>query len=137
MKSLATLSLALILTSCSSRPVLYPNEKMKQMGKESANKEVDACLSEADEFLESSKGKAILKSAGRGSIIGGAVGGVFSLITGDWQSLATGAAVGAAGGAAGEAVTPDRLKQAYTNRCLQQKGLQVLGWDQILENSFI
>jgi len=120
----------LFLSSCASKPVLYPNEKYKSMGKESSNKVVEKCIEMADAFLESPKGKQILKGAGKGSVIGTVLGGITGLLTGDLlQSLATGAVAGAATGATSEAISPNRLKQAYVNRCLAKNGYEVIGWD--------
>lgn len=119
-----------ILTACASRPVLYPNEKYKSVGKDGAVIDIDKCMDDGDKFIQSSKGKQILKSAGEGAFVGGLMGAVFGLITGDFvKTAATGAAVGGVGGAAGGAITPNKLKRRYTNMCLQKKGYQILGWD--------
>jgi outer membrane lipoprotein SlyB len=119
-----------IITSCSSNPKLYPNEKYKSVGKEVAQTDIDQCMEEAENFLESGKGKQIAKSAGKGAAITGAMGAALGLITGDiLGSAATGAAMGAAGGAASGALSPDEIKQRYVNECLSQKGYRVLGWD--------
>lgn len=131
MKTLSHYVLILMFAlGCASKPVLYPNEKYKSVGKEQAQKDINQCLNDADEFLESSKGKQILKSAGKGSIVGAVMGGITGVLTGDIvEGLATGAALGGAGAATGEAITPDRLKQSYTNTCLGKRGYRVLGWD--------
>lgn len=122
--------LLLFLLSCASKPILYPNQKFKTVGKKNAKQDINACMADADEFLESSKGKQILKGAGRGSIFGAVLGGVTGLITGDVQGSALrGAAFGGAAGATGEAISPDRLKRSYTNQCLAKEGYQVIGWD--------
>lgn len=119
-----------LLLSCASRPVLYPNNKYKVLGKEGANEEIDLCMKEGDEFLESPRAKKVLASSGQGAAVGGAAGVVSGIISGDWlKGLLSGAAIGGAAGAAAGSVTPDRLKQAYVNRCLQNKGLDVIGWD--------
>lgn len=116
--------------SCSSNPKLYPNEKYKSVGKEVAQTDIDQCKEEAENFLESGKGKQIAKSAGKGAAITGAMGAALGLITGDiLQSAATGAAMGAAGGAASGALSPDEIRMRYVNECLSQKGYRVLGWD--------
>lgn len=121
--------LVFFLTACSSKPVLYPNERYKKVGEDRAQKDVDHCIVLADKFLKSSKGQQILKGAGQGSVLGSVVGGITGLLTGDFlESLITGAAAGAATGATGEAISPDRLKQAYVNRCLAKKGYEVIGW---------
>lgn len=130
MKTLTIIVMALLITSCASRPVLYPNKKLKSVGKETSQKDIDVCLAEADEYLESAEAKRILKSAGKGSIFGGAVGAVTGLLTGDVLRGATsGAIIGGAAGAAGEAISPDQLERAYVNHCLKKKGYRVMGWN--------
>lgn len=120
----------LLLTSCASRPVLYPNERYKNLGKKSANKYIDTCVDEADEYLESGKAKNVAKSTGAGAFIGGAMGAVKGLFTGNVVSGSLeGAAIGGAGGAAVGALTPDEIKRRYVNQCLANNGLKVIGWD--------
>lgn len=127
-----TINLFILLTlvSCASKPVLYPNSKYKSVGAETAKKDIQSCTDDADNFLESSKGKQILKGAGQGSAFGAIMGGITGLITGDFESsLVQGAAIGGVAGATGEAISPDRLKKSYINTCLGKKGYRVLGWD--------
>ena len=120
----------LVLFSCSSSPVLYPNQKYESVGEEVAQDDVKTCIDKADKFLKSSKGKKMLKSGGAGAIVGGVIGGVAGLFTGDIAgSAAQGAAMGGAGGAVAGALNPDELKQKYVNHCLNKQGYQVLGWD--------
>lgn len=130
----------LMLSACSSaRPILYPNAHMQSVGKEVAEQDIQACKqlaesSGADERSGSTAGRvatgtavgagvgaasgavggAISGAAGRGSMIGAASGAVWGLLTG---------LVHAAG--------PSQPSQAYTNfvnRCLQEKGYEVTGW---------
>lgn len=120
----------LAIYSCSSKPVLYPNKTYKDMGKTRASEEIDQCMSDADEFLESPKGKKILGSAGKGAVLGGAIGAVSGLLSGSLASgLGRGAAIGATAGGVGESISPDQLKRSYVNRCLAEKGYQVMGWE--------
>lgn len=120
----------LILLSCASRPQLYPNQKLKTVGKEAAKKDVDRCIADADQYLESSKGKQVAKGAGAGAVIGGAMGAVSGMFSGNMgRGLLRGGAIGAAGGGAAGAVSPDQLKRRYVNQCLAEKGYRVLGWD--------
>lgn len=124
-----TYSFLLLLLSCASKPVLYPNQTYRNRGEEVAKADTEKCLAEAETFLKSSKGKAIVKDAGRGSLVGGAIGIVSGLFSGDMiGSIGRGAAVGATAGGAASAVSPDQLKQAYVNRCLSKKGYEVMGW---------
>ncbi|PIP93793.1 MAG: cell envelope biogenesis protein OmpA [Bdellovibrio sp. CG12_big_fil_rev_8_21_14_0_65_39_13] len=122
--------LPLFLFSCASHPVLYPNDKYQNVGEESAKTDVQICEKKADKFLKSSKGKQILKSAGSGAAMGGVIGAVTGLFTGDFiKSVVRGGAIGTAAGATAGAITPDRLKQNFTTKCLQDQGYQVIGWD--------
>lgn len=127
MKSLVLL---LLLVSCASKPKLYPNQKLKSVGKEASQKDIDQCIADAENYLESSKGKQVAKGAGAGAVIGAAMGGVAGLFTGNLGSgLVRGGAIGAAGGGAAGALSPDQIKQRYVNQCLADKGYQVIGWD--------
>lgn len=128
--SMRILFLLLLLVSCASRPKLYPNHKLKEVGKEASEKDIDRCMADADSYLESSKGKQVAKGAGAGAVIGGAMGAVTGMFTGNMgRGLVRGSAIGAAGGGAAGAVSPDQLKRRYVNQCLAEKGYQVLGWD--------
>lgn len=129
MKPIVLLGLFL-LTACASKPKLYPNTHLKTVGKEKAQKDIDKCISEADEYLESAEGKRIAKSAGKGAVFGAAVGAAFGLFTGDiGEGLKQGAVVGGVSGGAGEALSPDQIKRRYVNTCLAKQGYEVLGWD--------
>lgn len=130
MKRITLLIIILILSSCASRPKLYPNQKLKSVGKEAAKKDIDKCLSDAENYLESSRGKKIARGAGAGAAIGAAMGAVSGLFTGNLgKGLVRGGAIGAAGGGAAGAISPDQIKHRYVNQCLAEKGYQVLGWD--------
>ncbi len=119
-----------IFVSCASKPQLYPNNKLKSVGKDSAEKDVDQCMAGADDYLKSSKGKNIAKGAGAGAAIGAAMGAVAGMFTGNigGSALRSGA-VGAAGGGVVGGLSPDQVKRNFTNQCLGDKGYQVIGWD--------
>jgi len=125
-----TIIFILLLVSCASKPKLYPNSHLKQVGKEAANKDIKQCMDESDSYLESSKGKKIAKGAGAGAVIGGAMGAVSGIFSGNIaRGALMGSAIGGAGGAAAGALSPDEIKRRYVNTCLNEKGYQVLGWD--------
>lgn len=129
MKNILLLTL-ITLVSCASRPQLYPNGKLKTVGKEEASKDIDRCVADAETYLESNEAKRITKGAGKGAVVGAAMGAVFGAITGNFGSGALrGGAIGAAGGGAATAMSPDELRQRYVNHCLAEKGYQVIGWD--------
>jgi outer membrane lipoprotein SlyB len=130
MKLFLFLTLLSFFVGCSSKPKLYPNDKFKTAGKTQADKDINKCIAEADDYLESSKGKQVAKGAGTGAAIGAAIGAVGGLFTGNFGSgLIRGGAAGAAGGAAYGGMSPDQIKHQYVNQCLSEKGYQVLGWD--------
>jgi outer membrane lipoprotein SlyB len=123
-------ALICILASCASKPILYPNRKLKKVGKEAQQSDITTCMEASETYLESKSTKRILKRAGEGTIFGAAVGAISGLLTGDITGgITSGATVGAVGGGVGTAISPDRLKQAYVNKYLQDKGHKVIGWD--------
>ncbi len=125
-----TLMLLFLVAACASRPQLYPNSKLKEVGKAQGKKDIDQCVADADEYLESSKGKQVAKGAGAGAAVGAAIGAVGGLFTGNLGSgIVRGGAMGAAGGGAAGALSPDQVKKNYVNQCLADKGYQVIGWD--------
>lgn len=118
------------LSSCASRPKLYPNETLKAKGKEASETDIDMCMKDAETYLDSSEGKKIVKSAGFGAAVGGAMGAVAGAFYGDISGgAARGAAIGGTGGAVSGSLTPDQLKHRYVNQCLADKGYNVIGWD--------
>jgi len=119
------------ILACASRPKLYPNAKYKAAGKEVAKEDINFCMTEAEEYLESSTGKQALKGAKSGAAVGAVFGAATSLIFGGNPlrgAARSGAVGGAVGGTAG-ALSPDQIKHRYVNQCLAEKGYQVLGWD--------
>jgi hypothetical protein len=131
---------SLLLAACSTaQPILYPNAHMQSVGKEIAAQDIEACRQLAESAgAEEGTGKAgrvatgtvvgggigaaagaaggaISGAAGRGSMIGAASGAVWGLLTGLYHAVAG----------------PSQPNQAYTNvvnRCLQEKGYEVTGW---------
>lgn len=132
------LILLLSLSGCASyRPILDDNEKYQQVGESQAEKDIDACMTRADAYLEKHKSERMKKEAGRSAVSGAIVGGLIGVVSGGGlRSGAIGAgvggAVGAGAGAAGVAaednLTPDHIKQNYVTRCLQKMNYDVIGW---------
>src|SRR2546422_3291756 len=62
----------LALGGCASSqsPVLYPNAKLKQAGREQADREITECRKLADAYVQSTAGKDVAK----GAAVGGAAG---------------------------------------------------------------
>jgi hypothetical protein len=137
MKYLISLFALLALVSCSYRPILDPNQRYRDVGKEQADVDINVCLADADEYLKQYKMAKIAKETGRKAAIGAGIGAVTNAISkGNLQSTLAGGLIGAGVGAivgaafsAGEdKITPDQIKQRYVNNCLASKGYNVLGW---------
>ena len=129
----------LLLVACSTaHPVLYPNAHMQSVGKEIAAQDIEACrqLAEAAGAEEGSGkagrvatgtavgagvgaasgavGGAISGAAGRGSMIGAASGAVWGLLMGLFRASGSS--------------QPNQAYTNFVNRCLQEKGYEVTGW---------
>ena len=130
---------ALLLTACSTaQPILYPNAHMQSVGKEVAEQDIEACRQLAESAgAEEGSGKAgrVATSTAVGGGVGAAAGAVGGAISG---SVGSGSMIGAATGAVWgflmDCFMPSgssQPNQAYTNfvnRCLQEKGYEVTGW---------
>lgn len=132
-----------VLSACSgAHPVLYPNAYMQSVGKDVAAQDIEACkqLAESSGVEEGSGGgKAGRVATGTavGAGAGAASGALGAVISG--ASAGLGSMIGAASGAVWGLLTglfhavagSSQPNQAYTNfvnRCLQEKGYEVTGW---------
>ena len=131
---------SLLLAACSTaHPVLYPNAHMQSVGKDIAEQDIEACRQLAETAgAEEGSGKAGRVATGTavGAGVGAASGAVGGAISG---AVGRGSMIGAASGAVWGLLTglfhafvgPSQPNQAYTNfvnRCLQEKGYEVTGW---------
>ncbi|MCS6302859.1 MAG: hypothetical protein H8K07_04235 [Nitrospira sp.] len=140
-RRISAVFILLMLSACSgARPVLYPNAHMQSVGKEAAEQDIEACKQSAEsagaEQSSGGKGSRIATGTAVGAGAGAASGAIGSVISG--ASAGLGSMIGAASGAVWGlltslfyAATPSQPSQAYTNfvnRCLQEKGYEVTGW---------
>ncbi len=125
----------LALGGCASSqsPVLYPNAKLKQVGREQASHDIEECRKLADDYVQSTAAKDVAKGAAVGGAAGAAIGAVGGAVSG--RGAGTGAAVGAATGATAGAVhgaakqtEPSPVYKRYVDRCLGERGYEVIGW---------
>jgi hypothetical protein len=128
------------LSACSSaHPILYPNAHMQSMGKEVATQDIEDCKKLAESAgAEEGNGKA--GRVATGTVVGGGIGAAAGAVGGAISgSVGSGSMIGAATGAVWGLLTglyhafagPSQPNQAYTNfvnRCLQEKGYEVTGW---------
>jgi hypothetical protein len=130
---------SLLLTACSTaHPVLYPNAHMQSVGKEIAAQDIEACRQLAETAgAEEGSGKAGRVATGTavGAGVGAASGAVGGAIFG---AVGRGSMIGAASGAvwgflmglfrASGSSQPNQAYSNFVNRCLQEKGYEVSGW---------
>ena len=130
---------SLLLAACSTaHPVLYPNAHMQSVGKEIAAQDIEACRQLAEAAgAEEGSGKAGRVATGTavGAGVGAASGAVGGAISG---AAGRGSMIGAASGAvwgflmglfrASGSSQPNQAYTNFVNRCLQEKGYEVTGW---------
>jgi len=114
------------------RPVLYPNDHLYAVGRETADEEIADCmrLAKAD-VGRGGEGVPIGEAAIEGAT-GAATGAAGGAVVG---RAGTGAAIGAAAGSTRGLMRglfrkrePDATYQSYVNRCLRERGYDPIGW---------
>jgi len=128
----------MLLSACSSpQPVLYSNTHLQSVGEEAADQDIEACRELAEAAgAEEGSGKAgqVAKSTAIGGGAGAASGAIGGLISG---GAGLGSLIGAASGAVWGLLMglfstgssqPSQTYTNYVNRCLQDKGYEVTGW---------
>ena len=127
-------SFTMMLGACGAkRPVLYPNNYLKEIGQAKANQEIDNCISMANDYQAGGdRSKEIVKDTGKAGIIGAATGAVIGVFTGD---IGRATAIGGAGAATAtmgsglmRSDEPDPVFKQFVDQCLREKGFQPLGW---------
>ena len=125
--------------SASARPVLYPNATLNRVGDAQGRMEVNACLSRAQAagLSPSQNSNEVGRRAGEGAAVAGVASAIGALISGRGgegllRAGATGAAVGGSAGAVSGALHNDRpngVYRSFVQRCLSEKGFDVIGWN--------
>lgn len=125
--------------SPSARPVLYPNATLSRVGDAQGRAEADACMARAVAagLTPDEKNNAVARGAGMGAATGAVVSALGALITGRGgegavRAGAAGAAVGGSAGAVQGAFHNDRpnsIYRKYVQRCLVERGFEVIGWN--------
>jgi hypothetical protein len=138
MKSIYSMCILLIffvlVVGCAAkRPVLYPNEHTKQAGEIKAQEDIDTCIRLAEESgIKTEKGKEIGKNTAGAAVIGAASGAAWGAFFGDvGKHAGAGAAAAAAGALVHGALRsndPDVMSRTFVERCLSEKGYEVIGW---------
>lgn len=128
------------LVACATTgPVIYPNAHFLSVGKEAADRDIEACKAMAEAAGAAEGGGSrmgdIATSTAMGAGVGAASGAAGGAVYG---SIGQGSLVGAASGAIAGLLRglmyssqPQKTNQAYANfvsRCLEEKGYEVTGW---------
>lgn len=137
-------SLVLWLSGCSTtRPILYPNAKLQAAGQEIAQQDIEACKRMAESAgaeagSSTGRGGQMVTRTAAGAGAGAATGAVAGAISGGSvvRSSMIGAATGATWGLVSQIFYPSRGGSSqpnptymnFVNRCLQEKGYEVTGW---------
>jgi outer membrane lipoprotein SlyB len=136
-KMFLSLFIILVMGGCASpRPILYPNAHYSVVGAETAERDIESCMSLAESAGADSPGSDAGEAAAQtaGSVgIGAAAGAVGGAVVG---AAGSGSAIGAATGATAGLLhwifsEPERSPafENYVNRCLQERGYEAIGWD--------
>ena len=122
---------ALLLAGCAStgpaspsaRPVLYPNATFNRVGPDQAQREADQCLQNARNagLTPQEQDNPAGRSALQGAAVGGVAAAVGALVYGQGpeRALRSGAMQ----------ARPNATYRHYVQRCLQERGFDVIGWN--------
>ncbi|MFO0996220.1 MAG: hypothetical protein U1F33_06010 [Alphaproteobacteria bacterium] len=138
---LAAVVVGLMLSGCGAtkaqKPILYPNAKLEEVGQEQAQADIATCRKAADEAIkdEDVKTGQVAKNVAIGAGGGAAIGAVGGAVGGG--GAGSGAAIGAATGAVAGLLQglltppppPSPAYKAHVNKCLTDKGYDVISWD--------
>jgi hypothetical protein len=127
------------LVGCATaRPILYENQKYREVGSSAADGDIAECSELADKAGATpgaGKAEQAAKTAGVGAVGGAAAGAVGGAIGG---SPGVGSAAGAASGVVWSLFSsmfgsvapsqPSSVHMNYVNMCLAERGYQLAGW---------
>jgi uncharacterized protein YcfJ len=127
--------LASLTLGCATKsPVLYPNHKLDEVMQDEVDRDIATCEAQAKEYVAN---PSRAERSAEGAVVGGAVGGASGAAAGAvLGNVGRGAGAGAAAGAAGGLVSgifrsrnPDPVYARFVERCLANKGYEVIGWE--------
>ena len=128
--------LALLAISCAPKPILYPNTHYRDVGQETADRDIEECTEMAkDAGATQSQGKSgqVAGNTAAGGAVGSAAGAVGGAVVGH---PGPGAMVGAASGATAGFLRglfrrspPSNAYKQFVQRCLKERGYDPVGWE--------
>jgi len=116
------------------RPQMFPNSKYNSSSPTRLQSDIDYCMSLADEYVQQpNKYGEVLKKGAIGGVVGAGTGAVAGSIYGNaGRGTGAGAAVGAIIGVLQglyEVSEDSPSYQRFVERCLQNKGYEIVGWN--------
>jgi hypothetical protein len=124
-----------VVAGCATqKPVLYPNAKYREAGQQAAQREIENCDRLArDSGVTPGGGDRVAREGATGAAVGGATGAVAGAIRRGnvLDGAAAGAAIGGTAGAVHGATRsgdPGSVYKGFMNRCLRERGYEVIGW---------
>ena len=109
---------------CSTkRPVLYPNNKLQEIGRTKAEHDISNCIELSQQAgIKSSQGGKIFEKTAKGGVKGA-------------TRVGRGAGIGAAAGSMNGFIDgffssrdPDPVQKRFVEECLSDKGYKLIGW---------
>jgi len=137
-RGFGVIGLVAVTAACSApqHPILYPNDKFNDVGVETSQKDVEGCREMAEAAgatPDGAQSEKVATSTAKGAAIGGVGGAVAGAIAG---RPGRGTLIGAAGGATAGLVRelsksskPSEAYKLFVNRCLEDQGYEVIGWE--------
>lgn len=131
------LTCVFLLAACSApQPIFYPNDHLKSVGRKASNRDIADCKRMAKQY-GASEGPGKAAKAARSTAAGAGGGAVTGVVGGAIAgSAGRGAAIGAATGATAGLLKglfsrpkPSQTYTAFVNRCLKERGYDVIGWE--------
>jgi outer membrane lipoprotein SlyB len=128
----------LLCSACAAgpkRPRFFPNDHYRRVGPGVADADAAQCMALADEYVENpSAWQDVATRGAGGAVIGAGAGALTGTITKGkvGRTTAAGAAVGSIVGVASGLSKMGERNPSYdrfVEHCLQQKGYQVVGWE--------
>jgi hypothetical protein len=116
------------------RPVLYPNAALQRAGQAQAERDIDDCMRRAESHgLAPAGNTRVVRRGAEGAAVGAAAGAAGAAVYGGdvGRAAGTGAAAGAAAGTVRggfEAADPNPTYRNFVQRCLRERGYDVIGW---------
>jgi uncharacterized protein YcfJ len=131
---LSIVGMFVLAIACSGpRPLLYPNDHLKQVGPDQAEQDIEECQQLAEDYVPEHDASTVAGNTATGAGAGGAIGAVSGAIQG---GAGIGAAIGAATGATigllrglFQTSQPTPAYKSFVNRCLSERGYDSIGWD--------